>query len=375
MTADQRPGSLGRLAGNIDKAWRLLRRVYHERSETGSLDVSRIEHQMVFSVYQKTAADLSLEIYEMGRAVCIAGHGKRFRIWGDATEFDRSPLWAITEDKLLAKSLFQKGGLPVPAGRVFDRRDADGALAYALSGGRPCVVKPASDTCCGTGVTTNLSRPRDVRRAFRFAALFSPQVLIEEFVAGDSYRFLVHKGKCLSVVRRELPGVTGNGTWTVRRLADGENRNRIRTSDWRAGDSLWMPLPINRSALRHLKRQGLGWSYVPAPGERIHLAGASNFRFGCTYTEVIHQTHPEQLRVAQEATAIIGMDLAGVDIISPDIEAPACSIIEINTSPGLPLHYLSRNSEALTDPLRTILMDYFELTETGSVRDALPPPI
>jgi cyanophycin synthetase len=228
------------------------------------------------------------------------------------------------------------------------------------------VVKPASFTSSGKGVSTLLTTRNDIARAFGFAGLFAPQVLIEEFIQGDNYRFLIHKGKCLSVARRVLPAVIGNGVNTVLQLAEKENQSRIKGSDWKEGDPRWMPLPIDISALRHLKRQGFDWGYVPKSGEQVHLSGASNFPFGTTYTEVLDQVHPDQIRAAEEAAASIGMTIAGVDIISPNIEAPGYHILEINVSPSLILHYMLGNSEEMRDPIRTILTDYFEIVKTGS---------
>ena len=366
MVREKKPEGLRRLAGRISRILRVVRRTYYQRTGARLLEVGQIEHRMACSLYRKAAADLGLEAYDIGRVLCIAGRGKRFRVWECTTEFDTPPLYAITEDKVLVKTLFREHEISVPEGCAFDWRDESAGIEYALSLGRPCVVKPASDTSSGKGVTTLLTTRSEIARAFRFAGLFAPKVLIEEFIPGDNYRFLIYKGKCLSVLRRELPTVTGNGASTVRELVEQENRNRIQNSEWRDGDPLWIPLPISASALRHLKRQGFNWNWVPAPGEQVHLAGTANFGFGCTYSEVLRETHPDQIRAAQEAVGVVGMNIAGVDIVSSNIEAPAYHILEINISPSIEIHYAVRNSQEMTDPIRTILTDYFEIGATGS---------
>jgi cyanophycin synthetase len=351
----------------IAKVLRVLRRTFHQRTGKRRLDLNQIEHRIICSFYRKIAADLGLNAYDIGRVHCIAGHGKSFRIWGCTTEFDTYPLYGITEDKVLVKKLFRDRGIPVPEGRAFQWNDRSAGIEYALSLGRPCVAKPASDTSSGKGVTADMTTRREIAHAFRFAGLFAPQVLVEEFVPGDNYRFLIYKGKCLSVLRRELPAVIGNGSSTVRDLVKDENRNRIQHSDWRDGDPLWMPLPINSGALRHLKRQGIEWRSVPRLGEQVYLAGESSYGFGCTYTEVLGKTHAGQISAAEDAARLVGMTVAGVDIVSPDIEAAAFNILEINISPGLEAHYVIRNPEDLTDPIRTILTDFFEIDGTGLV--------
>jgi cyanophycin synthetase len=339
----------------------VARRIYYERSNAQRLNIDQIERTMLYSFYRKAAADLGLDIYEIGQALCIAGRGKRFRIWGCSTDLDTSPLYMITEDKLLVTTLFREHGIAVPEGRAFDWRDRKAGVQYALSLGRPSVIKPARETSNGKGVSVQLTRRSDIAQAFRFAGLFAPLVLVEEFIPGDNYRFLIYKGKCLSVLRRELPTVTGDGVSTVRELAEAENRNRIQSSEWQEGDQLWIPMPINAAASRYLKRKGLHLNSVPKQGEEVQLAGASNLAYGTTYAEVIDAIHPEQIRAAIKAAEVLGMAIAGVDIISPDIDAPGYHVLEINVSPGLEAHYLLRNPEAMRDPIRTILTDYFEI--------------
>jgi cyanophycin synthetase len=101
---------------------------------------------------------------------------------------------------------------------------------------------------------------------------------------------------------------------------------------------------------------------VPAPGQQVTLADGCSFRLGASYWEVIQETHPALLGAAVEATDAVGVALAGVDIISPDIQSEQYWINEINTTPGLDLHYIVGNPERCTAPIRTILEDYFDLS-------------
>lgn len=361
MARELKPGGLRRLPERIRGIVRVARRIYLERSSARRLDIDQIEHRILCSLYRKAAADLGLESYEIGQALCIAGRGKLFRIWGCSTDLDTNPLYMITEDKLLIKTLLREHGIAVPVGRAFDWRDRRAGVRYALSLGRPCVAKPARETSGGKGVSVCLTKRSDIAYAFRFAGLYASQVLVEEFIPGDSYRFLIYKGKCLSVLRRELPAVTGDGASTVRELAETENRRRIQSSEWQDGDPLWVPMTINDATSRYLKRQGHRLNSVPRQGEEVQLAGASNLAYGTTYTEVIDAIHPAQISAAVQAAEVLGMTIAGVDIITPKIDASGYHLLEINVSPGLEAHYMLRNPEAMRDPIRTILTDYFEM--------------
>jgi len=366
MSEETKTGKLRGLTRKVSGFLRILRRTYHERRGAQPLDASQIDRTMLSVLYRKAAADLGLEVYEIGQALCISGRGKTFHTWGFSTDLDTSPLYMITEDKLLIRNLFKEQGFSIPEGRAFDWRDQSEAVEYALSLGRPCVVKPASFTSGSKGVTTRLATRSDIARAFRFAGLFAHQVLIEEFIPGHNYRFLIYKGKCISVLQRDLPAVVGDGASTVLELAEEENRNRIKRSNWQEGDPPWIPLPTDAAALLHLKRQGFDWKYAPKAGEQVEVWGASSFAFGTTFTEVLDRVHPDQIRAAVQAAGAIRMTIAGVDIISSDIEGPRHHILEINVSPGLKIHYVIRNPEEMKDPIRTILKDYFEIAAADS---------
>lgn len=356
---------LHRINETRDRVGRMLRRTYYQRFAKEPYELERLSYEFICSLYRKTAAQLGLETYMVGRVLCVAGRGKLFHIWECTTSLDNFALFTITEDKILIKKLFKESGLAVPEGRAFAWHDFSAGVQYAVSLGRPCVIKPAIESGGGKGVTTRLIERADIARAFRFAGIFSAQVLIEEFLAGDCYRFLIYKGRCLSVLRRELPTVTGNGVSTVRELVEAENLNRRLPPDAHEGDRFIYPMPIDSGASRQLRRQGRGWNSVLEHGEKLHLAGPSSVTYGCTYAEVLHQTHPELIRAAEQAAHSLGMKIAGVDIIAPRIDAPTYNILEINIGPGIDIHYLVANRDQATDPIRTILTDYFEMGEAG----------
>lgn len=361
MSARNNTGWLLRTLEMRARIGRKLRRTYHRlRTRPSALD--RMSDEFIYSLYRRAAANLGLDAYVVGRVPCLAGHGKMFHIWECTTEFDTFALYTIVEDKILIRQLFQDKGFAIPEGRAFAWQDVSAGVAYALSLGRPCVMKPAIESGGGKGVTTRLTKRADIARAFRFAGLFSAQVLIEEFLPGDCYRFLVYKGRCLSVLQRHLPTVVGDGVSTVRQLVDAENRKRHIPQEWREGDPFFnYPVPTDAAALRHLRRQGRHWDSILVRGESLHLAGPSNLSFGCTYSEVLHKTHPALIRIAEQAANSLGMTIAGLDIIAPNIEAPAYHILEINIGPGIDIHYALTNPDKATDPIHTILTDYFEI--------------
>jgi cyanophycin synthetase len=262
--------------------------------------------------------------------------------------------------------LFEQGRLPVPQGRSFSCEEPARAIEFALALRRPCVVKPAFDTSGGLGVTINLTDRKRIRSAFEFVSVYARQILVEEMIPGDSYRFLVYKGQCLSVVRREAARIVGSGKESVRRLVERENGGRIQRNVWTPGDPTAMPIQVDKKNAACLREQGMDWDSVPGEGQPVNLAPLGNIRTGGTFLEMTEQANPEAVRAAETAAEIVGLTLAGVDIISEDIQSPRFYLLEINTTPYIPMHYFTCNPEQGRDPIRVYLADFFGLPARGS---------
>jgi len=346
----------------LRRLYRRTRRALYALSQRQSVDVDQHNKRIVCALYTQIAKDLGLQVSMAGRVVCITRAGRTFRLLDASTDFDTWPACAICGDKTTCRELFERHALRVPRGKTFPSNDVAGAVEFALSLQKPCVVKPAFDTSGSKGVTLNVRSPRQIRRAVRHAGLFCEAILVEEFIPGNNYRFLVYKGRCLSVVLRQLPHVIGNGRDAIRTLVAHANTTRIRKSDWSPGDPVLMPLRLDRSARRLLRMQALSIDSVPPLGHVVPLAESCGFRFGASYLDVTDHVHPTLLAASVKAAAAVGVELAGVDIISSDVTSENYYINEINTTPGIDVHYIISNTGSCKDPIRTILKDYFGLS-------------
>jgi cyanophycin synthetase len=310
---------------------------------------------MLPTLWRRAAASLDLEATDIGPLLRVENRRthETFSILGLMVTGESLLAYGVCGDKTLTFRLLREAGVSVPAGKTFGAGEESAAVDYAQSMQQPCVVKPARRTGGGLAVAVRLTSARQVRRAFRAAALFCDEVVIEQFIPGENYRCLVYKGKCLSVLWRKLPGVVGNGTDTVRELARRENETRIRDLSTTGEMRLLMTLPMGRHGTQVLAMQGLGWRSVPEQGREVQLSLLSNFQFGTTYLECLDETNPEILAAVERAAQVTGAALAGVDVISPDLRSPRHHVNEVNTTPGLLTHYAVDN--AGKDPLRSIL--------------------
>lgn len=261
------------------------------------------------------------------------GHRQR-RIWTAETEFTSAIAEGISRDKDLTKSLLASCGVPVPEGRVVE--SVEDAWEAAQEIGLPVVVKPL-DANHGRGVFADLRCKEDVEAAYASALEEGSGVLVERFIEGDEHRLLVVGGRLVAANKGYVARVVGDGRSTVRELIELQIN-----SDPRRGEEEEFPLETLRLerepiALHELQRQGLTPESVPAAGQDVLILRHGNMAF-----DVTDAVHPEVADVAIQAARIVGLDIAGIDLVTRDIAKPLSetrgAIVEVNAGPSLLMH-------------------------------------
>ncbi|WP_423679738.1 cyanophycin synthetase [Undibacterium sp. WLHG33] len=294
------------------------------------------------------------------------GHGAaQRRIWTAETDRTSAIAESIASDKDLTKTLLKACGVPVPEGCIV--RSAEEAWEEAQDIGLPVVVKPY-DGNHGRGVSLNLMTQADVEAAYHLAARKgdSKSVIVERFIAGDEHRVLVVGNKVVAVGKGESLWIKGDGKSTVQQLVD----TQINT-DPRRGTTEEFPLNIIQPAVAaevilELKRQGMDADSVPQENQKVLIQ--LNGNVALDVTEIIH---PDVAYAATLAARIVGLDIAGVDLVTEDISRPLTeqrgAIIEVNASPGLLAHIKPANG-AGRDVGKAIVDHLFAEDETGRMQ-------
>jgi cyanophycin synthetase len=255
-----------------------------------------------------------------------------------AAETDRTGAVAetIAQDKELTRTLLAESGIPVPEGRPVD--DAADAWAVAQDIGAPIVVKPRYGNQ-GRGVSVNLVTRDEVERAWILANEIDSSVVVERFVSGGDYRILVVGGRMVAAARRHPPTVLGDGVSTVRELMDRINEDPRRCGDHATSLS---PMMIDEVAVAVLREQGLTDHSVPEAGRSVLLRRNANLSTGGSAEDVTDLVHPDVAARAIEAAKVVGLDVAGIDLVTDDVtrslESQRGVIIEVNAAPGLRMH-------------------------------------
>ena len=284
----------------------------------------------------RAAHQLGMPTAMLPMGVIQYGWGRRAR-WMESTFTDATPNISarLARNKPATAALLRLAGLPVPEQAQVQHLEP--ALEAAQRLGYPVVVKPA-DRDGGVGVSAGLMDENELRAAFARARQFSDNILVEKHVPGHDYRVYVFNGQMVWAMERIPAGVTGDGVSTIQSLLDEANR------DPRRGNQPWAqmtPITLNDEALELLTAAGLTPAAIPPAGAFVRLRRASNVSSGGTPVAVMHRIHPDNARLAERAANALRLDLAGIDVLMPDIGTSwletGAGICEVNGQPQLSL--------------------------------------
>ncbi len=284
--------------------------------------------------FVRAAMALGMPAQELPGGVIQYGHGHLGR-WLDSSFTDVTPQVStqLARDKTLAASLLRTAGLPVPvhqrAGTV------EQALRIANQLGYPVVIKPVS-LDGGLGVAAGLQNPAEVTAAFEASQRHAKDCLVEMHVEGRDYRLVVFQDELILAIERVPAGVTGDGVHTVQQLLEQLNADPRRGSDVHA---LLQLVTMDDEAQGLLQSAGLTPDSVPVPAQWVRLRRTANVATGGMPVSVLAQVHPDNRLLAVRAAQALRLDLAGVDLLIPDIgrswRESGAGICEVNSQPSL----------------------------------------
>ena len=242
----------------------------------------------------------------------------------------------IAQDKDDTKRVLESVGLPVPRGDVVTTPDDAVALAEEI--GYPVILKPL-DLSHGRGISDRLDSAAAVRQAWPAASELSRRVVVETYAVGRDHRVLVVGGRVVACAERVPAHVVGDGRRSVRALIDAANQDPRRG---RGHNKVLTFLPSDRVTEEFVARRGYRFDTVPRPGEAVFLRATANLSTGGTSIDRTDEVHPDNATACEMAAGIVGLDVAGIDVLTPDVSVPfrenGAVIIEVNAGPGVRMH-------------------------------------
>lgn len=273
------------------------------------------------------------------RSLVQLGHGKyQKRIWATVTSETANIAVDIASNKELTNRLLHEIGIPVPRSTIV--HSADDAVSAAARLGYPVVIKPL-DGNHGRGVFVNLADEGEVREFYDSAEEESRngQIIVETFIPGRDYRILVVNNQVVSVAERVPAHVTGDGEHTIQELIDIENQDPRRGV---GHEKILTRITVDSQTMEVLERDNRTLEDVPVDGEFVQLKLTGNMSTGGTSIDRTDDIHVDNIEIARQAAMVVGLDIAGIDMITADIARSVREhgggICEVNAGPGFRMH-------------------------------------
>jgi cyanophycin synthetase len=287
--------------------------------------------------FLQAAHEMGIPWCHVAKNIYQFGWGSRSR-WLDSSFTDETSSISagLARDKVACALVLRKAGLPVARHQLVSTAEQAVKVADAL--GYPVVVKPA-DLDGGAGVMVGLLDAQGVTRAFGMAAKHSKKILVEQFIGGEDYRIRICAGEVIGVVIRKAAAVMGDGQQSVRALIERTNVERAQQVQplVMVHEHGTKPIVVDEEVQSWLNLQGLMLDSVVPLGQKVRLRGAANVNLGGTTWDVTEKAHPDNLMLALRAAAALRLDVAGVDLLLPDIgqswKAKGGAVCEVNAQP------------------------------------------
>ncbi len=272
-----------------------------------------------------------------GRSLVQLGYGiNQRRIQATVASTTSSIAVEIACDKEDTKLLLESAEIPVPKGKIcYALEDLELAASRI---GYPLVTKPINGNH-GKGATTNITNWEDLKIGFDAAKHYSRSVIVEKFITGYDHRVLVVNYKFVAAAKRTPACVIGDGKHTIQELID------IVNSDPRRGyghEKVLTAIKVDHFTQQILDDKGFTLDTVLPKDYELLLKPTANISTGGTAEDITDHVHPSNVFMCERIARIIGLDICGIDIMSPDLSVPISEIggavLEVNAAPGFRMH-------------------------------------
>lgn len=271
------------------------------------------------------------------------------------TNFNVNPAGSteIAKDKAYTNYFLRKHGVRVPDGKTFfsdalndnlapdKRRGKDKACEYAAALGYPVFAKP--NNLSQGALVDKLSNPEDLNLHISKIFQKTNVALVERPHSGRDYRVVVLGDEVISAYERIPLSVEGNGASTIDKLL-----LQAREALSEAGRPNAEIDPLDPRIDRKLNELFLSRGTVLPSGSRVFLLDNANLSTGGRSVDVTSQIHSSFAALAVRSAKILGLQLAGVDILADDLSQAAeyqeWIVLEVNAAPGLD-NYASLGAE------------------------------
>ncbi|MDP4158590.1 MAG: cyanophycin synthetase [Bacillota bacterium] len=297
-------------------------------------------------VIVEACRELGIPVHRLNEGSLLQlGYGRnQRRIQATITSATSSIGVDIACDKEMTKKILSEGGVPVPWGYIVKTEEE--AIQAFQDMETPVVIKPLHGNQ-GKGVTIRLTSAAEVRAAFRVAQTYGDWVIIEEYIVGQHYRLVVVGDRLIAAAQRIPAHVCGDGSSSIEELVARANADPRRGDDH---EKELTKIKIDPVVVLTLSQKQMTLASVPEPGEVVYLRDSANLSTGGIAKDVTDLVHPDNVDLVVNTAKLIGLDVAGIDLIIEDIRESYREknghIIEVNAAPGIRMHHFPSMGKA-----------------------------
>lgn len=256
-----------------------------------------------------------------------------------ATKTSKDPYISVLmmENKSVTKKILERHHIFVPGGEEFyTLESARDSLPQWVN--KPVVIKPKS-TNFGIGISIfpEGANEVDIVKAIQLAFDEDSTILMEPFIKGKEYRFLVIGDKTVAILHRVPANVVGDGRSTIAQLIEQKNLDPLRGKGYKT------PLEkinIDENMKLFLQQQNLTVDMVLPDGKLQFLRENSNISTGGDSLDVTDLVPEVFKEIAVKAAKAMGANICGADIMIEELENENSpyAIIELNFNPAIHIH-------------------------------------
>lgn len=292
-------------------------------------------------------------IYPKRKLIELTKDSKKFLVQGNLRiNLNRFGTRNIPLFKDLSYFFWQKNNIPIPKTiTAFSLPEAKREIRKIPL---PLVIKDAQASQ-SKNIWVNISNLPKALSILKnlFSNLLTKTVIIQEFIRGKEFRILVLKDEILGIAQLIPPFLIGDGRSTIKRLIKKLERKINRR------------ITIDQAMKDLIKAQGLSFSSIIPTDQKLFLKEYSKIGQGGQIENFsLSLIHPETKKMCLKAAKVVGLELAGLDIIAEDLskspKKQKIKFIEINGRPDIYIHHCPDKGQPV-NVTREILKYIFKL--------------
>lgn len=260
----------------------------------------------------------------------------------------------LSSNKFLTSEIMQKQNLPIVPKIL---TTALSKQEYDFLDHHNCVLLKPNQCDRGVGIYDFITTRFELENAFSMSREFK-NLLLEKQIFGKEYRIFIIDQKVHAVIERKPLKAVGDGKSTIKELIENLNQD-VRRGHIRNFHVL-RPIEIHKIR-RHLIRQGFSLESILSDLQPLQLSFSNHLDSGGVACDQTDRIHDDFVKMSIQAANLIGIDVAGIDIICSDISKSKSAnqeiaILEVNPGPDILWHIYP--AEGASRPLAELYLDY-----------------